>query len=57
MIGDTVDDVRAAKRARSVIPIGVVAPQDDPGAATQTLLRAGAARVLPSLASLSEILP
>lgn len=48
MLGDTVDDVRAA-RAAGVVPIGVLAPGDtDP----EPLVRAGAARVWsdPSLA-------
>lgn len=57
MVGDTVDDIRAARRADSVIPVGVVAPQDDPPSTTDTLLRAGAARVIPSLDTLPEILP
>lgn len=56
MVGDTVDDVRAA-RAASVIPIGVIAPQDDPPTTTGALLRAGAARVIGSLDDLLEILP
>lgn len=58
MVGDTVDDIRAAKRAsRTVIPIGVVAPQDDPAPTAASLLRSGASRVVDSLADLSEILP
>lgn len=58
MVGDTVDDIRAAKRAMAtVVPIGVVAPQDDPGPTTNSLLRSGASRVVASLAELSEILP
>lgn len=56
MVGDTVDDVRAA-RAAGVVPVGVVAPQDDPRATTPLLLRAGAARTVHSLADLTEILP
>lgn len=56
MVGDTVDDVRAA-RAAGVVPIGVIAPQDDPTPTTDSLLRAGAARVLGSLDELLEILP
>jgi histidinol-phosphate aminotransferase len=45
MLGDTVDDVRAA-RAAGVVPLGVVAPGEDVAEATERLLRAGAARVL-----------
>lgn len=56
MVGDTVDDVRAA-RATGVVPIGVIAPQDDPTSTTDSLLRAGASRVLGSLDELLEILP
>jgi histidinol-phosphate aminotransferase len=56
MVGDTVDDVRAA-RAAGVVPIGVIAPQDDPTSTTESLLRAGAACVLGSLDELLEILP
>jgi histidinol-phosphate aminotransferase len=56
MVGDTVDDVRAA-RAAGVVPIGVIAPQDEPTLTTDSLLRAGAARVLGSLDELLEILP
>lgn len=55
MVGDTVDDARAA-RAAGVVPVGVVAPQDDPGRTRDTLLRAGASRVLGSLADLAEML-
>lgn len=58
MVGDTVDDIRAARRAMAtVVPIGVVAPQDDPGPTTNSLLRSGASRIVASLAELSEILP
>ena len=53
MVGDTPDDVRAA-RAAGVVPLGVLAPGDtDP----EPLSRAGAARVLPSLDALLELLP
>lgn len=45
MLGDTVDDIAAA-RAAGVVPIGVVAPGGDPAEATATLRDAGAARVL-----------
>ena len=61
MLGDTVDDVRAA-RAAGVVPIGIYAPPaegDSPEAlasATALLLRAGAARVLPSPTMLESLL-
>ncbi len=56
MVGDTVDDVRAA-RAAGIVPLGIIAPNDDRDATTDALLRAGAARVLSTLDNLSEILP
>jgi HAD superfamily hydrolase (TIGR01548 family) len=56
MVGDTPDDIRAARGA-AVLPIGVVAPGDDPTATTAALLSAGAARVLTSLEDLLELLP
>ena len=62
MLGDTVDDVRAA-RAAGVVPIGIHAPpaegdSDAAFAASTTLLtRAGAARVLLSPTSLESLLP
>lgn len=56
MLGDTVDDVRAARYA-GVVPIGVIAPGEDPGVGEQTLTRAGAARVLTDLNELLELLP
>jgi len=53
MVGDTPDDIRAA-RAAGVVPLGIRAPGDpDPA----PLSAAGAARVLPSIASLLELLP
>ena len=52
MIGDTPDDVRAARDA-GVIPFGVLAPREAPET-TDVLLRAGAARVLDSLDELLE---
>ncbi len=45
MVGDTPDDLRAARGA-NVLPIGVVAPGDDPEPTTVSLQRAGAATVL-----------
>jgi len=55
MIGDTPDDMRAARGAGAV-PLGVTAP----GGGTEqadALVRAGAARVLPRVESLEELLP
>jgi histidinol-phosphate aminotransferase len=40
-LGDTVDDIRSARDAR-VLPIGVVAPGEDPGVVGPVLVRAGA---------------
>lgn len=54
MVGDTPDDVRAARGA-GVVPLGVVAPSDDPGIARPALLRAGAARVLETIAGMEEL--
>lgn len=57
MVGDTPDDVRAA-RAAGVVPLGVVPPgREDPASWAATLLSAGAARVLPTIATLLEVLP
>ncbi len=56
MVGDTPDDIRAC-RAANVLPIGVPAPGDNADSAAQTLIAAGAARVLPSIRHLLEILP
>ncbi|HHQ49371.1 MAG TPA: aminotransferase class I/II-fold pyridoxal phosphate-dependent enzyme [Acidobacteria bacterium] len=57
LVGDTPDDVRAARTAGAV-PLGVVPPgRDDPASWTSTLLTAGAARVLPGIETLLEVLP
>jgi histidinol-phosphate aminotransferase len=56
MVGDTPDDIRAARGA-GVVPFGIVAPGDDPAEMTEILLRAGAARVLKSLEELKELIP
>lgn len=54
MLGDTRDDVEAA-RAAGVVPIGVVAPGDDP---VRTRAALGhAARVLDRVTDLEELLP
>jgi len=54
MVGDTPDDIVASREA-GVVPIGVVAPGDDPEPAT--LERAGAARVISNLTDLEGLLP
>ncbi|MBN1283029.1 MAG: aminotransferase class I/II-fold pyridoxal phosphate-dependent enzyme [Proteobacteria bacterium] len=56
MAGDTPDDMRAA-RAAGVLPIGVVAPSDDPEAARAALTGAGAARVFLKLSQIEEVVP
>ena len=56
MIGDTPDDVRAA-RAAGVVPLAVVPPGEDHEASSGVLLRAGAARVLQNLDELTGLLP
>jgi histidinol-phosphate aminotransferase len=56
MIGDTPDDVGGAAQA-GVLPLGVVAPGDDPSLAGAALRDAGAARVLDGLSDLLELLP
>jgi phosphoglycolate phosphatase-like HAD superfamily hydrolase len=53
MLGDTVDDLEAARLA-GVVPIGVVAPGDDPSVTTRTL--ATAAVVLDQTNDLEELL-
>ncbi|MFW5966353.1 MAG: aminotransferase class I/II-fold pyridoxal phosphate-dependent enzyme [Persicimonas sp.] len=56
LIGDTPDDARAARQA-AVLPIGVVAPGDDPTVLESALLQAGCARVLDDAGQLEELLP
>jgi phosphoglycolate phosphatase-like HAD superfamily hydrolase len=64
MIGDTPDDVVAARRA-GVVPIGVVAPSDRGSgsdgegerSAARVLYGAGAALVLGETSELSEVMP
>lgn len=54
MLGDTPDDVVAARSA-GVVPIGVIAPGDDPATARERLQQA--ARVLDKTTDLEEMLP
>lgn len=56
MIGDTVDDVRAARRA-GVVPLAILAPGEDPSIAAPALRAAGAARLIDSLDDLEVQLP
>jgi HAD superfamily phosphatase len=56
MVGDTPDDMRSA-RAAGVLPLGVVAPADDPTIARLALVRAGAGRVLEKITDIEELLP
>ena len=53
MIGDTPDDIRAARSA-GVVPVGIESPGE---ASSEALFRAGAARVLTSLTELLELMP
>ncbi len=55
MVGDTPDDVRAA-RAAGVLPVGVLAPGDSATPA-DALTEAGAARILTAVRELEELLP
>ncbi len=56
MIGDTPDDVQAA-RAAGALPVGVLPPQSTGELLDTTLRAAGAAWVLPSTNLLEEVLP
>lgn len=56
MVGDTPDDLRAAQAA-AVLPVGIVAPGDDPANVTAGLRAAGAATVLNDLSHLEGLLP
>ncbi|MGB8360361.1 MAG: HAD-IA family hydrolase, partial [Acidimicrobiia bacterium] len=53
MVGDTVDDIEAARGAGAV-PVGVIAPGEDPETARRGLR--GAARILDSIDQLEEVL-
>jgi len=56
MIGDTPDDVVAARRA-GVVPIGIAAPGDEAANAARVLGGAGAAMTLSSLEQLEGLFP
>jgi len=56
LVGDTVDDVRAA-RAAGVVPIGVLAPGGEADSETESLSTAGAARVVANLNEIESLLP
>jgi len=56
MVGDTPDDIRAA-RAAAVLPLGIVAPGDESDLARTALVGAGTARILATVNELLEILP
>lgn len=56
LLGDTRDDIEAARQAR-VLPLGILAPGDEPESSTKTLLSAGAARVLNNVNELEDLLP
>jgi phosphoglycolate phosphatase-like HAD superfamily hydrolase len=54
MLGDTPDDLDAA-RAAGVVPIGVIAPGDDPHRARESLRHS--ARILDNTIDLEGLLP
>jgi histidinol-phosphate aminotransferase len=56
MIGDTPDDIRAAAGA-GVLPIGVVAPGDDPERTRRVLTNEGAVTVINTLNDLERLWP
>ncbi len=56
MLGDTVDDVRAARATGAVVPIGVCAPGDTFADADRVLTGAGAARVLSAAGDVHRLL-
>ena len=55
-IGDTPDDIHAGRQA-GLLPLGVVAPEENDREMTSALLRAGAGRVFAELEELLEVLP
>ena len=56
LIGDTPDDIRAARSA-GALPLGVVAPGDTPDTMTPALLAAGAAQVYHTVEEITSCLP
>ncbi|MCP4677966.1 MAG: TIGR01548 family HAD-type hydrolase [Deltaproteobacteria bacterium] len=56
MVGDTPDDIRSARGA-GMLPLGVIAPADNPEVARSALLEAGAGRVLTRISNIEELLP
>jgi HAD superfamily hydrolase (TIGR01548 family) len=56
MIGDTPDDITAARRAR-VLPIGTLPPGIDPEIIEKAMYKAGAAKVLTDVNQLEGLLP
>ena len=56
MIGDTPDDVRAA-RAAGVLPLGIIAPEDSATVMGPALFAAGAARIYHSIEEINACLP
>jgi len=56
MVGDTPDDIRAARNA-GVLPIGLLAPGDDPVSMQTALVGAGAARIVGLPQYFEELLP
>lgn len=55
LVGDTPDDIRAARRA-GVLPIGITPPETDRSLIEGPLLEAGAARVVDTLAAIDHLL-
>jgi histidinol-phosphate aminotransferase len=55
MVGDTPDDLRAAKAA-GVLPVGIVAPGDNPTKTFEALNDAGAAIILDDITNLEELI-
>ena len=55
MVGDTIDDIRAA-RAAGALPLGVTTPGESRDRVASALLNAGAARVFDRLAELEPLL-
>lgn len=56
MLGDTIDDIRAARGA-GIVSIGMIAPGDNAEATRSALLAAGAGRIIESVSELEAMLP